>query len=242
MPLTARAFFFSALSLSTVFATAEAGEAEVRAGLAKLLPEVKPDSVREAEVAGLYEVAIGPQILYLSRDGKYLIQGRILDIAARKDLTEAKQAAARKKAVDAMGEERMIIFSPKETKHTVTVFTDIECGYCRKLHNEIQAYLDEGIRVRYLFFPRAGMGSPAYHEAVAVWCADDRRQALTDAKAGKEVPMKTCDNPVADHMELGELVGVSGTPAMVLDDGEMLPGYVPAKRLAAQFQSKAKGN
>ncbi len=242
MPLTARALVVSALALSAAVAIAEAGEPEVRAALAKLLPDVKPDRVRESEVPGLYEVAIGPQILYVSKDGKYLIQGRIIDVAARKDLTEAKQAEARKKAVDAVGEDRMVIFSPKDTKRTITVFTDIECGYCRKLHSEIQSYLDEGIRVRYLFFPRAGMGSPAYKEAVAVWCAEDRRQALTDAKAGKEIPMKTCDNPVAAHMELGELVGVSGTPAIVLDDGELLPGYVPAKRLVAQFDAKAKGN
>lgn len=241
MPLRITAAVSFAL-LSGVFAIAQAGETEVRSGLAKLLPEVKLDRVTESEVAGLYEVAIGPQILYVSKDGKYLVQGRILDIAGRKDLTEAKQAALRKKAVDAMGEEHMIIFSPKETKYSVTVFTDIECGYCRKLHSEIQAYLDEGIRVRYLAYPRAGLGSPAYKEAVAVWCAEDRRQALTDAKAGKNISMKTCENPVAEHMALGELIGVSGTPAMVMEDGEMVAGYLPAKRLAAQFQAKSKGN
>jgi thiol:disulfide interchange protein DsbC len=242
MQMSARWVSLSALALSAVFASAQAGEAEVRAGLAKLLPDAKPDRVAESEVSGLYEVVIGPQILYMSKDGKYLVQGRILDVAGRKDLTEEKQAAARKKAVDAVGEDKMVIFSPKQYRHTVTVFTDIECGYCRKLHGEMQAYQDEGIRVRYLFFPRAGVGSGAYKEAVAVWCADDRQKAMTDAKAGKEIPMKTCDNPVVEHMELGELIGVSGTPAMVLDDGEMLPGYVPAKRLAAMVDAKKKGN
>lgn len=241
MPPSIKAAVCSTL-FTAILSTAQAGEPQVRAGLAKLLPDVQPDRVTESEVAGLYEVAIGPQILYISKDGKYLVQGRILDIAGRKDLTEAKQAALRKQAVDAVGEDRMIIFSPKEPKYSVTVFTDIECGYCRKLHSEIQSYLDEGIRVRYMAFPRAGLGSPAYQEAVAVWCSENRQQAMTDAKAGKKIPMNTCDNPVAEHMELGEKIGVSGTPALVLDNGEMVGGYLPAKRLVAQFQAKSKGN
>ena len=242
MQLNARGVFFWTLTLCGAFATAQAGEAEVRAGLAKVLPDVKPDSVAPSVVGGLYEVAVGPQILYVSQDGKYLLQGRILDMEQRKDLTEPKQAEARKRAVDGVGEDKMVIFAPKKYDHTVTVFTDVECGYCRKLHSEIQAYEDEGIRVRYLFFPRAGAGSRSYQEAVAVWCAADRKQAMTDAKAGKEIDLKTCDNPVMDHMQLGELLGVSGTPALVLDDGEMVPGYVPPKRLAALFQAKDKGN
>lgn len=234
--------FILALAFCGGFASAQAGEAEVRAGLAKALPDIKPDSVTQSVVSGLYEVAIGPQIFYVSQDGKYLMQGHLLDLEQHKDLTEPKQAEARKRVVDGVGEDRMVIFGPEKYQHTVTVFTDVECGYCRKLHSEIKAYEDEGIRVRYLFYPRAGVGSRSYQEAVAVWCAADRKKALTDAKAGKEIELKTCDNPVLDHMQLGELLGISGTPALVLDDGEMLPGYVPPKRLAALFEAKDKGN
>jgi thiol:disulfide interchange protein DsbC len=127
----------------------------------------------------------------------------------------------------------MVIFAPEEYDHTITVFTDIDCGYCRKLHNEIDAFMAEGIRVRYLFYPRAGLGSPSYQKAVSVWCADDRKQALTDAKAGEPLPEKSCENPVADHMALGEAMGVTGTPAILLENGQLVPGYVPAKRMAA---------
>ena len=126
----------------------------------------------------------------------------------------------------------MIVFAPKVVKHTVTVFTDIDCPYCRRLHKEVPAMNELGIKVRYLAFPRAGVHSPSFKEAVSVWCAKNPAQALTDAKAGKKVPEVTCDNPVLQHMALGEQVGVTGTPAMVLEDGRMLPGYIPATRLA----------
>jgi len=240
MQLSARWIPGAALALCGAVASVQAGEAEVRAGLARVLPDVRPDRVVESEVGGLFEVTVGPQILYVSKDGKYLVQGHIIDMDQRKDITEPKQAAARKRAVDAVGEDRMVIFGPEKFDHTITVFTDIECGYCRKLHSEIQAYESEGIRDRYLFYPRVVIGSRSFHEAVSVWCAEDRRRALTEAKAGNEIAQKTCDNPVADHMQLAELLGVSGTPAIVLDDGEMLPGYIPPKRLAALFEAKDK--
>jgi thiol:disulfide interchange protein DsbC len=133
-----------------------------------------------------------------------------------------------------------VIFAPDKPKHTVTVFTDIDCGYCRKLHREIDGYLKAGIRVRYLFFPRAGLGSESFNEAVSVWCAADRQQAMTDAKAGKPIEAKTCENPVIDHMQLGESLQISGTPAIVLESGDLVPGYVPAERLAAMLQAAGR--
>jgi thiol:disulfide interchange protein DsbC len=136
-------------------------------------------------------------------------------------------------------ESEMVIFGADDAKHTITVFTDIDCGYCRKLHREIDDYNKENIRVRYLFYPRAGVGSPSYDKAVSVWCADDRKQAMTDAKSGKTLESKSCDNPVKGHLVLGELMGVNGTPAIVLESGELLPGYVPAKRMAQMLNSQA---
>jgi thiol:disulfide interchange protein DsbC len=229
--------------LAATFATvATADEASprdaVRAGLEKALPGLKPDSVRPSPVPNLYEVLIGPQVVYVSSDGRYLVQGSIIDLQTQRDLTEPRRRKAVTDAVEAVGEDKMIIFGEGDAQHTVTVFTDIDCGYCRKLHSEIGKFNKAGIRVRYLFFPRAGVKSDSYAKAVSVWCADDRNQALTAAKAGKPVPPKTCDNPVREHMALGEALGVSGTPAIVLPGGKVIPGYVPPDRLAAYLATK----
>jgi len=215
----------------------------IRASVEKLIPGMTVDSIRTTPIAGLYEVALGPRLVYMTDNGRFLVQGSIIDVEKKENITEARAGVARMRAIDALGEDQMLVFGPKNAPHTVTVFTDIDCGYCRKLHGEMAKYNDAGIRVRYLFFPRAGEGSDAYKKAVSVWCAGDRKQALTDAKAGKDIPAKTCPNPVDEHMTMGELVGVSGTPFMVLPDGGDLPGYVPAerlKRILAEHAASAK--
>lgn len=204
---------------------------QVSAGMSKLLPGVKVDSIKPAELDGLYEVLIGTQIYYVSKDGNYLLTGKLFDIAKREDLTSPKMAEAKLKAVEAVGEDNMVIFAPEKYSHTITVFTDIDCGYCRKLHSEIDEYNKLGIRVRYMLFPRAGVESDSYHKAVAVWCSSDRKAALTKAKKGEEIEMKECENPVKKHMELGQQLGVTGTPAIFLSSGELVPGYVPPARL-----------
>jgi thiol:disulfide interchange protein DsbC len=131
-----------------------------------------------------------------------------------------------------------VVFGPKDAPYTITVFTDIDCGFCRRLHAEIGKYNASGIRVRYLFMPRAGKGSESYKKAVGVWCAKDRQRAMTDAKAGKDVPAQDCKNPVDEHLALAELLGINGTPALILPDGELLPGYVPADRLKAAMEDR----
>lgn len=213
--------------------------ATVKAAVAKALPEVKIDSVAPAPITGLYEVMIGGQIVYVTADGRYFVDGRIVDLKTREDLTEPRMAAVRKGAVEAMGEDQMIIFGNPKANHTVTVFTDIDCPYCAKMHSQVKQYEDEGIRVRYMLYPRAGAKSPSYDEAVSVWCSEDRNQALTDAKAGKKIPAKTCDNPVDKHMALARKVGINGTPAIMLENGEMVPGYVEPKRLAQMIARSA---
>jgi thiol:disulfide interchange protein DsbC len=221
-----------------VQAVSASPETTIRSSLAAIIPGVEISSVTASPIPGLYEVMIGSQLMYVTGDGRYFVDGRIVDLETRADLTEPRLAEARKALVDGVGESQMVIFGPSDAKHTVTVFTDIECGYCRKLHSEIDQYGKEGIRVRYLFYPRAGQGSPAYDEAVSVWCAGDadaRRVAMTDAKAGKAVPTKTCKNPVDAHMALGQEIGLRGTPAILTEDGDLIPGYVEPKRLAAQL-------
>lgn len=222
------AFAVSAFSAGTL----QAGENEVKSALAKAMPSVKPDSIKPSEIKGVSEVMVGANIFYVSDDGKYLLQGHLIDLAKRTDLTEEKLSGARKSALDKVGEKDMIIFKPKIGKYMVSVFTDIDCGYCRKLHSEIDQYLAEGITVRYLFYPRAGKGSDSYKKAISVWCADDRNAALTEAKKGTTPKEKTCANPVDQHMQLAQDFDARGTPLIVTEKGNLLPGYVPAKQLA----------
>ena len=211
----------------------------IRASLAKTLPTLKTDSIEPSPVPGLYEVMVGPRLIYISGDGKYLMTGEMTDLATGDNRSEPKLRAATLAAVNGAGEENMGIFGPDDAKHTISVFTDIDCGYCRKLHSEMDAYNAAGIRVRYLFYPRAGVGSESYNKGVSDWCADDRKQAMTDAKSGKKLEAKTCANPVSDHFQLGQLLSLRGTPALVLDDGEMVPGYVPANRLKLMLDERA---
>ena len=215
-----------------------ANEDAIRKALNKSMPSLKIDSVKSSEAKGLYEVTAGANILYVSEDGKYLLQGHLIDLAARKDLTEGKLADTRKLAIEKLGEKKMIIFKPEKSKYKVSVFTDIDCGYCRKLHSEIDQYMAEGITIQYLFYPRAGKGSDSYNKAISVWCADDQKAALTAAKKGKTPEVKTCDNPVDEHMQLGVEFEVRGTPMIVTEKGNIFPGYVPAKQLAKALASE----
>lgn len=213
-------------------APAPADEATtIRAALAKVLPEHKPTSVKPSVVDGLYQVDIGPQVMFVTADGRYLIDGAIVDLETRENIADAAQFEARKRTMAGVSDDEAIIFAASDPKHQVTVFTDIDCGYCRKLHHEMDGYNEAGISVRYLFYPRSGSGSPSFDKAVSVWCAEDQRAAMTAAKNGEKVEDASCDNPVKDHMALGQQLGIRGTPAIVLESGEMVPGYVEPKRL-----------
>jgi len=228
-----RVIKIGALSLiGLTLSVAHADEDAIRQALTKSMPSVKIGSVKPSEINGLYEVTMGGNIFYVSGDGKYLVQGHLVDVAARVDLTEEKLSGVRKQAIEKLGLDKMIVFKPKESKYTVSIFTDIDCGYCRKLHSEIDQYMAQGITIQYMFFPRAGKGSDSYNKAVSVWCAADRKAALTEAKKGDTPPAKTCTNPVDEHMQLAEEFEVKGTPMMVTEKGNIFPGYLPAKQLA----------
>lgn len=224
--------------LAVCFAV-NAGEAEIRASISNAMPGIKIDSVTPLQtIKGLYEVSVDSKIVYASEDGKYILQGHLIDLVAKKDLTEEKLSEKRRTAIDALGDDQTIIFKPEHSKYKVSVFTDIDCGYCRKLHSEIDQYLAEGITVQYLFYPRAGVGSDSYKKAVSVWCSDDRQAALTAAKKGEVPQDKTCDNPVDEHMRLGNQFEARGTPMIVTEKGNIFPGYVPAKRLAGALAAE----
>ncbi len=225
------------LGLSGVEAAQDEGIEVVKKNLKLLFPGQVVGDVTPSPVEGLYEVVFGPQLFYVSGNGRYLIQGSVIDLESRQNLTEPRKAQARIEAINALGEDNMVVFAPKKVDHTITVFTDIDCAYCRKLHKEIDVYQNLGIKVRYLMYPRAGVGSPAYKKALSVWCSDDRNGALTRAKQGEVLKEAQCENPVQDHLMMGELVGIRGTPAIVSEQGELLPGYVPAKRLRQHLDS-----
>jgi thiol:disulfide interchange protein DsbC len=217
--------------------------ATIRAALAKVLPDVTPTNVSPTPIKGFYQVEIGPQVMYMTGDGKYLFDGAVVDLETRRNLAEEAQKKARLRALDQVGEDNMVVFAAADAEHTVTVFTDIDCGYCRKLHEEMEGYQAEGISVRYLFYPRTGLNSPSYDKAVSVWCSDDQQDAMTRAKAGVKLPKSNCTNPVKKHMELAQLLEIRGTPAIMLESGEMLPGYIPPKRLAAALNgTEGAGN
>lgn len=214
-------------------------QARARAVVEGLIPQVAVDSVKPAPLPGFQEVMVAGQLLYVSDDGKYLVQGSVLDVEARRDLTEASKAVVRREVLASMDASQRIVFAPDNPVHTVTVFTDIECGYCRQLHREIEQYNAQGIAVEYLFFPRSGLGGEAYREAVSVWCADDRKAALTAAKAGRPVPERTCENPVAADFAAGQRIGVEGTPAIFNAEGRQIGGYVPPVQMRQRLDALA---
>ena len=235
-----RLFAIALLALSAVPAAhAEDDTAKLKQTLRDVIPHVQPDSVVASPINGLYEVTYGSTLVYVTADGRYLIQGDMLDVKDKRNLTEAHRAERRKEMLSDLGEDKLIIFKPEQPTHAVTVFTDIDCGYCRKFHQEIADFNKLGIEVRYAAFPRAGIGSPSFNKAVSVWCADDRNKAITQAKAGGNVDEKTCDNPVAAEYALGQQLGVTGTPTIILEDGTLVPGYVPAARLKQMLDQVA---
>lgn len=212
---------------------------------AKLIPGMKPGRISKSPLSDLYEVVFGPTLVYMTADGKHVVKGEIIEIQSGKNLTVATKNAIRIGAINALGEDSMLVFAPKkeQVKHTISIFTDVSCPYCAKIHSEVPELVKRGIKVRYLAFPRAGIGSTVYDRMVSVWCADDPQQAMTDAKAGKSVVPKKCPNPIRDHYVMGQQVGVKGTPTIILEDGTVLPGYVPTDRLERMLQSTniAKG-
>lgn len=224
-------------------ATIVAGTPEARArdALRKLNPQIKVDQIGAAPIAGFREAIVSGQVVYVSDDGKYLIQGSLYDIENKKNLGEASMAKVRAELLKSIPASDRIVFAPPNPKHSVTVFTDIECGYCRKLHNEIAEYNRQGIAVEYLAFPRAGLGSADFKHMVSVWCATDKKKALTDAKNDKPVPAKDCKNPVTMQYDLGQRMGLTGTPMILARDGTQLGGYLPPAQLRAALDKLAGG-
>jgi thiol:disulfide interchange protein DsbC len=202
-----------------------------------------PDAVAPTPVPGIVEVRRGADIVYMSRDGKYVFTGDLYEVATHKDLTEARQRELRRQLIDAVPESQMLVFSPPKPKYTVTVFTDVDCVYCRAFHRQIATYNQLGVRVRYVFFPRTGPNTASWYRAEQVWCSTDRKTALTRAKLGEPLAAKpTCANPVAREYALGEAIGLEGTPGVVAANGAMLGGYLAPDALLEALQQSSQLN
>ncbi|MCE9677789.1 bifunctional protein-disulfide isomerase/oxidoreductase DsbC [Shewanella sp. AS1] len=202
---------------------------------------VEITSLKPAPIAGLYEAITNRGVIYISEDGSKLFHGNIYDLEnGMQNLTEVALAGPRLEQIKPF-EDKMLVYKAKNEKHVITVFTDITCGYCRKLHQEMAEFNDLGVTVRYLAFPRQGIPSKNANDMAAVWCSADPLKAMDDAKAGKQVDnAKQCDAQIAEQYRLGQSLGVTGTPAIILEDGSMIPGYQPAKQLLQAMEQTKK--
>ena len=214
-------------------------DARVRAAIRKLSPQARIDHVGAAPIPGFREVIVGGQSLYVSDDARYMLQGNLYDLDAQKDLSQANLSTLRRDLLKTIPLSDRIVFASPNPKYTVSVFTDVECGYCRKLHSDIAEYNRLGISIQYLAFQRMGLGSPDFQKMVNVWCAPDRKKALTDAKNGVAVPLRNCKNPVTMEYDIGQRVGLAGTPMIITAEGMAMPGYMPPKDLRAALDKLA---
>ena len=236
----------AALALASTFAAAAASDAEqaIRKSLQSLESEVPVDSIAASPVNGLYEVKLkGGRVLYASADGQFLVQGYLFQIQDGKpvNLTEKAERVAIAKTINAIPAAEMVVYPAKgETKSHITVFTDTTCPYCHKLHAEVPELNKRGIEVRYVAFPRQGLGSSGDEQLQAVWCSSDRKAAMDKMVDGKEIKAAKCENPVGKQFQMGQSIGVNGTPAIVLEDGQVIPGYQPAPQVAKLALTAAK--
>jgi len=231
----------SLLAVSLTVMAADVDFSNVEQSIRALAPGAESIAISETPIEGLLMVQIEGDIVYATADGKYLIQGRVMEIATREDLTEAAKVELRRGLLAKVDMGSQITFAPDDPKYDLMVFTDIDCGYCRKLHAQIEEYNQQGIAIHYMAFPRAGIGSHSYEKAVSVWCAGNQQDALTQAKLGAEPDPAQCDNPIDEQYELGRELGVTGTPSLVTAQGQMIPGYVPPEQLRARLDQMAAG-
>jgi len=225
-------FLSSAASAET--SVGQAGVDKLTKALAASMPNVRPNKISSTPIEGLYEVIVGTQVVYMSDDARFMIEGDLYDLKSKKNYSEDAKSGIRLAAMKQLGTEKMLVYRPEKVSNTITVVTDIDCPYCRRLHDEVPDYMENGVEVRYIFMPLKG--SADMKKTISVWCADDQQLALDIAKAGGEVEEKTCDNPINEHLKVARELGVRGTPAILLEDGQMLPGYIPYNKLVAQMR------
>jgi thiol:disulfide interchange protein DsbC len=228
----------SLMAGSPLSAAQDAELEAVRAKIDSIFEQINPEHVNRSAVDGWYTVQKGSLVAYISADGRYLLQGDMIDLDTQVNLSEKTRNTARRDVMSSIENDKTILFSPAEVKHRVTVFTDIDCTFCRKLHSQIDEYLAAGIEVRYLLYPRNGPSSNSWGKSENVWCANNRNDALTAAKQDHEFKTHKCDSStISEHYMLGQSIGLTGTPAIVFDDGTLVSGYLPPANLSSRLQS-----
>ncbi len=216
------------------FTSSFADQDQVRQSLQTALPQYTIGSIEWHEQAGMYKAEVkGGPTLYVTKNAQYFVVGDLYRVAADGLVNETEQAKLAK--LESLPESDMVVFKADNEKTHITVFTDVDCGYCRMLHNDVPILNEMGITVRYLAYPRAGIGSLAYRKMVSIWCSDDPKKWITEAKMGAEVPENKCVNPVAEQYQLGVSLGVRGTPSIISKEGVFMPGYLPPKELASKL-------
>lgn len=231
----------AAYGMAGLPAIAADGSAElqhVRETVSGMFTGVDESDIFPSDVDGWYTIRKGAIIAYISSDGRYLLQGDLIDLADQVNLSEKDRNNARVKMMTDIPDEQVIMFTPDTVRHTVSVFTDVDCTFCRRLHSQIDEYMEEGIEIRYFLYPRNGPTSPSWAKAEQVWCANDRNEALTLAKLDKNFDSRDCDSSIVSaHYAVGQDVGLRGTPAIVLEDGTLFSGYLPPKQLSEAIAS-----
>jgi thiol:disulfide interchange protein DsbC len=213
---------------------------QVRQTVSDMFDMIEPEHVNHSPVDGWYTIQKGSIVAYISADGRYLLQGDLIDLNHQVNLSEEARNESRRELLASVTDDQTIVFAPPDVKYRVTVFTDVECTYCRRLHSQIKEYMAEGIEVRYLLYPRSGPASRSWNTSEEVWCSPDRQNALTMAKLDRKFETSKCDASIVQHHYLmGQDVGLAGTPAILLDDGTLIAGYVPPQQLKAQLELHA---
>jgi thiol:disulfide interchange protein DsbC len=233
---------FAAFSLTPgLAAEADSDLEQVRQKVTAMFDTIEAKDVTISPVDGWYTIQKGSIVAYISTNGRYLLQGDLIDLDQNVNMSEVARNQSRRELMASVKNEDVILFSPAEKKYSVSVFTDVDCTYCRRLHAQIDEYLAHGIEVRYLMYPRNGPTSHAWTTAEHVWCASDRNSALTAAKNDQKFAFSNCDaSIVQSQYQMGQDVGLSGTPAIVLDDGTLISGYLPPDQLKARLDIAAR--
>lgn len=218
----------------------EALKQQIQREFAEASPGLVVQDVVKTDVSGLYQILFKDvKPIYVMADGRHFFTGDLMAVSKGKfvNVTRSEKDDLRKATLAELSKGDMITFHPKgAVKAKIYVFVDVDCGYCRKLHQEIDAINALGVEVNYLAYPRAGFGSMSYEKIVTAWCSENRSVAITKLLEGEQLPKLTCaGDPVSKHYELGGKLGITGTPAIMLESGKLIPGYIPADGLAEEL-------
>jgi len=205
------------------------------------LSGIPVDHLSATPVPGIYEIISEGQVYYVDSTASFLFDGSLVDLKNRNNLTEQSMLAQNLRYIDAIGEDNMLIYKNAETapKRSMSVFTDLGCPFCQRLHSELDILLDAGVSIRYLLYPRDGLNTQAHKNLENVWCANDPHAALTAAKSGQLAPVESCDNPIEQHVALARQLGITATPMIYLDDGQRINGYLDAQTLLEVFNESS---